>query len=262
VFASFAKQAPITAKLVVGADGANSWLRQQLAMPISFRDYDHHALVANIHCPQGHRNTAWQVFLPEGPLAFLPTSDANVCSIVWSMSPESAIAKVNEAEQAFNKALTAATDGKFGAVTLQSARASFPLTMRLAHDFFQARVALIGDAAHTIHPLAGQGVNLGFLDAAALVDIIVANVVAHKDIANYPSLAQFSRWRKAHASEMVVAMEAIKQSFTPQQGIAKLVRGVGMTLINNVKPIKNLLVKQALGERDDLPSLAKYHDPL
>jgi 2-octaprenylphenol hydroxylase len=271
---------PIIAKLVVGADGANSWVRQQMNMAMIFKDYDHHAIVATVQCPQGHKNTAWQVFLPTGPLAFLPLCSAksgestqdftdsvnNLCSIVYSTSPEDAKRLTALDATEFSKELTAASDGKLGDIALKSERFTYPLTMRLAQDFVKDRVVLIGDAAHTIHPLAGQGVNLGLLDAAALAQTLTAKLNAHDEnhaeLVNTTDLKAFSRWRKSEATEMITAMAGIKQAFAVQQSPVKLLRGVGMNIINNFAPAKNRLIAQALGIKADLPELAYQKDAL
>ena len=277
---------PIIAKIVVGADGANSWVRQQMNMAMIFKDYDHHAIVATVQCPQGHKNTAWQVFLPTGPLAFLPLSSGtsatsvqlnastqysadsvnDLCSIVYSTSPEDAKRLTALDATEFSKELTAASDGKLGDITLKSERFTYPLTMRLVQDFVKDRVVLIGDAAHTIHPLAGQGVNLGLLDAAALAQTLTAKLNAHDDshaeLVNISDLKAFSRWRKSEATEMITAMAGIKQAFAPQQSPVKLLRGVGMNILNNFAPAKNRLIAQALGIKADLPELAYQKDAL
>jgi len=268
VFASFdvavsnsnnTPQMPLIAKLVVGADGANSWLRKQLATPMITRDYDHHAIVATINCLQGHKNTAWQVFLPTGPLAFLPLfpQNNNTCSIVYSTSPEEAKRLIELSPTDFAKELTAASDGKLGAIELISERFTHPLTMRLAQDFVKDRTVLIGDAAHTIHPLAGQGVNLGLLDAASLAQSL-ASLTPEQDLADQKVLKAFARYRKAEAIEMITAMEAIKQTFSVQQNGLKLLRGIGMSLLNNIKPAKKIMIEQALGLKADLPELARH----
>ncbi|WP_057830726.1 UbiH/UbiF/VisC/COQ6 family ubiquinone biosynthesis hydroxylase [Colwellia sp. TT2012] len=265
---------PIIAKLVVGADGANSWVRRQMAMAMIFKDYDHHAIVATVECPQGHQNTAWQVFLPTGPLAFLPLKSGQpsaplagtLCSIVYSTSPDEAKRLTALDASDFAKELTAASDGKLGDIKLVSERFTYPLTMRLAQDFVKGRVVLIGDAAHTIHPLAGQGVNLGLLDAAALAQTLTAKLSeydeSHAQWVNVADLKAFSRWRKSEASEMIAAMAGIKQAFAPQQSAFKLLRGIGMNLINNFSPAKHLLITQALGLKADLPDLAYHKDTL
>lgn len=279
VFATFAQQSneqsqgptaqPIIAKLVVGADGANSWVRQQMDLAMIFKDYDHHAIVATVDCSQGHQNTAWQVFLATGPLAFLPLQStsafANLCSIVYSTSPDDAqrLMKLNAID--FAKALTSASDGKLGNISLKSERFSYPLSMRLAQDFVKERVVLIGDAAHTIHPLAGQGVNLGLLDAVALAQTLTASLPADtdrhyldmaNDFVNFSELKAFARWRKSEAVEMISAMAGIKQAFSPQQAPIKLLRGIGMNMLNHFAPAKQQLIKQALGLKQDLPRLA------
>jgi 2-octaprenylphenol hydroxylase len=268
VFASFdtpingqTPQLPIMANLVIGADGANSWLRQQLDIPMVFRDYDHHAIVATVACSQGHQNTAWQVFLPTGPLAFLPLAneknEQQLASIVWSTSPDEAKRLSALSPEAFNKEITAAADGKLGVISLASERFSYPLTMRLAQNFMQERAILIGDAAHTIHPLAGQGVNLGLKDAAALAECLSLQVENNSLTVSQKTLKNFERWRKSDAAEMIAAMEAIKQVFNPQQKPTQLLRGIGMNLLNNLAPVKQQMIKQALGYQHHLPSLAK-----
>ncbi|WP_371373481.1 FAD-dependent monooxygenase [Thalassotalea aquiviva] len=261
-FLTFDAHSPVTAKLVIGADGANSWVRKQINVPMNFRDYDHHALVATVKCSQGHQNTAWQVFLETGPLAFLPLYQSDLCSIVWSLPPEQANRLKQLADVDFNKEIIAASDGKLGQIELQSERMTFPLTMRLVDDFAKQRVVLIGDAAHTIHPLAGQGVNLGFIDASALAQTL--NEIHSKglDIADQPAFAKFSRWRKADASEMILAMEALKQGFSWQQRLPKVARGIGMSLVNKTAPIKALLLKHAMGFGKPLPTPSQYNDGL
>ncbi|KGJ91898.1 UbiH/UbiF/VisC/COQ6 family ubiquinone biosynthesis hydroxylase [Colwellia psychrerythraea] len=272
-FSNSAPAQPIIAKLVVGADGANSWVRQQMDMAMIFKDYDHHAIVATVACPQGHKNTAWQVFLPTGPLAFLPLKQANgedsasdLCSIVYSTSPDDAQRLTALGPIEFAKELTAASDGKLGDIELKSECFTYPLTMRLAQDFVKERVVLIGDAAHTIHPLAGQGVNLGLLDAAALAQTLTAKLDKHEEITtelvNTTELKAFSRWRKSEATEMIAAMAGIKQAFTPQSAPIQLLRGVGMNILNNFGPAKNRLIAQALGAKADLPELAYQKDKL
>lgn len=271
VFASFdtahstSMPMPIIAKLVVGADGANSWLRKQMNMAMISRDYDHHAIVATVKCSQGHKNTAWQVFMPEGPLAFLPLfpESNDTCSIVYSTSPQEAQRLTELSPAEFSKELTAASDGKLGVIELVSERFTHPLTMRLAQDFVKNRMVLIGDAAHTIHPLAGQGVNLGLLDAAALAQLLSASKdSAQKDFTNISDLKKlkaFSRYRKTEAIEMIAAMEAIKQTFSISQTPLSILRGIGMDLLNNFKPAKKLLIEQALGLKTELPDLAQKY---
>ncbi len=247
----------ITAKLVVGADGANSWVRQQVAIPVTQRDYGHHALVANIRTTAPHDSIARQIFTPEGPLAFLPLSDPHLCSIVWSQSPESAEACLTMDEATFNKVLTSAFDANLGLCEVDSERQVFPLKMRYARDFISERVALIGDAAHTIHPLAGQGVNLGLLDAATLAQELLSLHHRGKDIGLTANLRHFERWRKTETTQMIIAMQGFRDLFSGANPAKKFIRGLGMLAAAHLPGVKTQFIKRALGLEGDLPELAK-----
>ncbi len=237
----------LSAKLIVGADGANSWVRKQADIPLVFRDYGHHALVCNVETEEPHQNTARQIFTGESILAFLPLHNANLCSIVWSQPPKQAEYLTQCTEEEFNKALTVAFDGKLGLCQVKSARNSIPLTARYARDFAKKRIALVGDAAHTIHPLAGLGVNLGFQDVISLTQEIEKNLSMNMDIGEYRYLRHYERWRKTEAVKMLVAMQGLKDLFNGSNPIKKLVRGIGLSATNQLTPLKEQLIKQALG---------------
>lgn len=247
----------ITAKLVVGADGANSWLRNQLDIPLTHWDYGHSALVANIRTVDAHNATARQIFRPEGPLAFLPLGEPNLSSIVWSLDPLQAEDLVSMPEDDFNKRLTTAFDNQLGLCSVEGARQAFPLKMRYAKDFVRDRAVLVGDAAHTIHPLAGQGVNLGLADAAALAETILALQNESKDIGLKVNLRSFERWRKAEAAQMIASMQGFKELFSGSNPVKKFIRGVGMSLTNELSPVKDECLKRALGLSGHLPEIAK-----
>ncbi|OCH02341.1 FAD-dependent 2-octaprenylphenol hydroxylase [Aliivibrio fischeri] len=247
----------ITAKLVVGADGANSWLRNQLDIPLTHWDYGHSALVANIRTVDTHNATARQIFRPEGPLAFLPLGEPNLSSIVWSLDPLQAEDLVSMPEDDFNKRLTTAFDNQLGLCSVEGARQAFPLKMRYAKDFVRDRAVLVGDAAHTIHPLAGQGVNLGLADAAALAETILALQNESKDIGLKVNLRSFERWRKAEAAQMIASMQGFKELFSGSNPVKKFIRGVGMSLTNELSPVKDECLKRALGLCGHLPEIAK-----
>ncbi|WOT04494.1 FAD-dependent oxidoreductase [Shewanella youngdeokensis] len=247
----------ISAALVVAADGANSWVREQCKIPMTFWDYNHHAIVATIRTELPHADTARQVFDQQGPLAFLPLYEPNLCSIVWSVSPEKAEQLLALEPQEFERALTAAFDGRLGLCALESARQSFPLRMRYARHFARHRLVLAGDAAHTIHPLAGQGVNLGFLDAASIVQTVSELIEQGKDIGDYRHLRSLERWRKAEALEMISAMEGFKRIFSTTNPITKAIRDIGLNVVDNFAPLKTLFIQQALGNKKSLPKLCK-----
>lgn len=231
---------PIISKLLVGADGANSWVRKQLKTPMVFSDYDHHALVATIQTSEPHQACARQVFLKTGPLALLPLeinaetankksdnkapSEQNKlnqpsgqfqCSIVWSSSPEHIKQLKAMDETSFNQAITAATDSELGPIKLISKPVSYPLTMRYAKQWVNQGVVFVGDAAHTIHPLAGLGMNLGLLDAASLVQMLTSPQILNADKASelHQQLRKYEGWRKAEAQTHIAAMAGLKSLF-------------------------------------------------
>lgn len=247
----------VSAAVVVAADGANSWVRQQCSIPLTFWDYGHHAIVATVRTELAHDATARQAFLPGGPLAMLPLYEANLCSIVWSVSPEQAERLLALDDVEFGKALTAALDGRLGVCQLESERQSFPLRMRYARHFARHRLVLAGDAAHTIHPLAGQGVNLGLLDAASIIDTFTELHEQNKDLGEYSHLRALERWRKADAMEMIAIMEGFKRLFAGSHPLKKAVRDIGLTLVDNVAGLKTVFIKQAMGNKMTLPKLCR-----
>ncbi|WP_045466067.1 FAD-dependent 2-octaprenylphenol hydroxylase [Vibrio hyugaensis] len=247
----------MTAKLVVGADGANSWLRNQMDIPLTHWDYGHSALVANVKTADPHNSVARQIFTPQGPLAFLPMSDPHMCSIVWSTEPNRAEQLLAMNEQEFNKALTSEFDVRLGLCEAVGERAAFPLKMRYARDFVVERVALVGDAAHTIHPLAGQGVNLGLLDAASLAQEVLTLWKQGQDIGTKRNLRGYERWRKAEAAKMIAAMQGFRDLFSGENPAKKLVRGIGLSLAGQLPGAKDEIMKRALGLKGNLPELAR-----
>ena len=237
----------LSCRLLVGADGANSFVRKQAGLPITFKDYEHTAIVANIKTDELHNNVARQAFTPTGPLALLPMAEPNVCSIVWSQTPEQASSLMALDDDAFCHALTAASNSVLGTISLETERAAFPLTMRYARQWAKDGVVLVGDAAHTIHPLAGQGANLGMQDALALAESLSSLSVAGKDIGLYKHLRSYERSRKTEATKMIAAMDGFKFLFDGDDPLKKLVRGIGLSATDKLTTIKNALVSHAMG---------------
>ncbi len=236
------------AQLIFAADGANSWCRAQAHLPLTYKDYGHHALVATVEVEKPHQNCARQAFTQNGPLAFLPLQPAHICSIVWSLPPEQAMAYQQLSAEDFGKKLTAAFDAELGCCTLVDEISRIPLTMRYARHWLAERLVLMGDAAHTIHPLAGQGVNLGFADAKAACDQLALHApTGPADLGDLARWRPYERARKTAAVEMLAVMEAIKQTFcTTPSGLRQVV-GLGMQLLNRCEPAKELLIRRAMG---------------
>lgn len=246
-----------SADLLVGADGIHSWVRQQVAIPTSSRDYGHHAIVANIRTEMPHQDTAWQCFMTSGPLAFLPLPDQQCCSIVWSTSPEHAQSLAELTADEFAKQLANAFEYRLGAVKLLTPLTIVPLRMTHAQQYVRPRLALMGDAAHTLHPLAGQGVNLGLLDAACLAQIVLNAVQKNKRIGALLTLRKYERWRKGHNLAMISVMEGFKRVFENENILVKWARQTGMQLIDSLPAAKEILISHAMGLRGNLPRLAK-----
>lgn len=237
----------LSCRLLVGADGANSFVRKHANFPITFRDYEHTAIVANIRTQQPHENVARQAFTPTGPLALLPMRDPNVCSIVWSQTPDAAKTLQGYSDSEFCNALLAASNNALGPVTLETARAAFPLTMRYAREWAKESIVLVGDAAHTIHPLAGQGANLGMQDALALAATLITLLDDQKDIGQLRYLRPYERARKTEAMKMIAAMDGFKFLFDGNDPLKKLIRGVGLAATDKLSAVKQAFVSHAMG---------------
>ncbi|CAM4234097.1 FAD-dependent monooxygenase [Pseudoalteromonas byunsanensis] len=237
---------PVMAKLLVACDGANSAIRTQFKMPMTFWDYDHHAIVATVKTQLPHEATARQVFLPTGPLAFLPLHDDYHHSIVWSTSPQEAERLMALSEEDLNKSLNVAIDGQCGLCEVAPDRAVFPLRMRYAKQWLNNKVVLMGDAAHTIHPLAGLGMNLGLKDAELLIDLLSAE--QGSEFATHRTLREYERARKLDAQKHIAMMQGLKELFEGAHPLKKLVRGVGLSMVDKLGPLKQLFAKQAVGK--------------
>ncbi|WP_257386790.1 UbiH/UbiF/VisC/COQ6 family ubiquinone biosynthesis hydroxylase [Tahibacter caeni] len=234
----------IVARLVVAADGASSPLRQLLGIGAGGHVYDQHALVAHVRTERPHEQTAWQRFLPGGTLAFLPLADGR-CSIVWSLPPAECRRLREIDETTFLQELGCAFDFRLGPVLSTSARAEFPLRLLLAERYVAPRFALIGDAAHQVHPLAGQGVNLGLRDVDALVEAIGGD--AERDAGAVTSLRRYERRRRSDNTISAWGMDGINRLFRSEFEPLVFARGLGLRAVNALGPLKQLIVRHAAG---------------
>ncbi len=259
-------QTLIPAQLIVGADGGHSWVREEMGISSHERSYEQQALVAVVHTVRTHQNTGWQSFLPAGPLGVLPLADNQTTAIVWSNTLLEAQRLMGLSVMDFNEEMSAALNRRLGAMTLLTPLKMIPLVMRHAQEYVLPHLALIGDAAHTIHPLAGQGVNLGFLDAAALAQVIIEARQKQHDIGSLRVLRRYQRWRKGDNTLMLAAMSGFKQLFAQNSSWIVQLRSRGLNLTNQLDCLKNLIMRYAIGRQGDLPELAKpktlSHSPL
>jgi 2-octaprenylphenol hydroxylase len=242
----------LSASLLVAADGGQSKLRALAGMSVRKWEYEHKAIVATVQSTKSHQFTAWQNFLSTGPLAFLPLDHPSeeYCSIVWSVDTEAADALMALDDTAFSDALARAFEHRLGPIKSVSRRFCFPLLQRHAVDYVGDSLVLIGDAAHTIHPLAGQGVNLGLLDAQALANELTRAVERDLIINHASVLRRYQRRRKAHNLEVMLLMEGFKRLFGSRHILFRWMRNVGMKKINQWSFLKNLLAKQAINNHE------------
>lgn len=249
--------------LLVGADGARSLVREQVGLRTRRWSYEQAAVVTTVQTELPHGEVARQVFRSSGPLAFLPLPEmveglaGRHCSIVWSLDEAAAEAVMQWDDAEFCARLAQAFEGRLGEVEQADRRFSFPLHQLHAVDYVRPGVALIGDAAHVIHPLAGQGINLGFLDAAVLAEEVAGAVARGLAPGEYLMLRRFQRRRKPHNLATMAAMEGFKRLFGASHWSAGVVRNAGMRWVDRQAGVKSVLIGQAMGLTGDLPALAR-----
>lgn len=245
------------AKLLVGADGANSWVREKVGFILEQQSYEQTAIVATVQTELAHQETALQRFMPTGPLAFLPLNHAHDSSIVWSCSPEMATQLLSYDDEQFSQHLAEAIEFKLGKVLSVSPRLSFPLIMRHAEHYVKPHVALVGDAAHTIHPLAGQGMNMGLLDVAMLVDVIEKTYSLKRPLGYLPLLRQYERERRTANLLMIRMMDGFKRLFSNTNPMLTSARNHGLNITEKLPWLKTMLMQHAMGNQIELPTLAQ-----
>lgn len=260
---SLADGRTITATLVVGADGTASTSRRLAGIETGGWDYKQRAFVTHLHTEHPHQHTAWQRFLPAGPLAFLPLADGR-SSIVWTTTPDHAQQLCNATAAALAAQVSEAMDGFFGRIDAAGPRAQFPLHLSFARAYCKPRFVLVGDAAHAVHPLAGQGVNLGFLDCAALVQTLSQALAAGASpaaIAEHRVLRRYERWRKSENTLALGLIDGIHRLFASSSDTVTWLRRAGLSAVNRSPLAKGLLIGRALGVAGELPASARHAVP-
>ena len=245
----------IGAGLLVGADGGDSLVRKLAGISIRGRDYGQIGIVCSVRPERHHRDIAWQVARRAGPLAFLPLPES-LCSIVWSTECEHAEYLLALADEAFRRELAAAFERRLGEIEWAGPRAGFPLHSIQASTYCAPRVALAGDAAHTIHPLAGQGVNLGILDAAVLAEVAADAREGGRDPGGRATLERYERRRKAHNLAVHWAVDGFDRLFRAGGMPVRVIRNAGLAATHRLGPIKKRIMRHASGLDGDLPAVA------
>lgn len=246
----------LNARLLVGADGAQSRVRELAGIERHRHPLNQSSIVAAVATEKPHADMARQRFLPTGPLAFLPLPEPHTCSIVWSADTPRADVLMAMDDAAFIAELQATFD-TLGQIKTVGPRTAFPLALSHAKSYIAERLALIGDAAHTVHPLAGQGVNLGYLDAATLAEVLLDAVTEKKDIGATRVLRRFERWRKGDNMATVSITGGFRYLFSNDLPGVRELRNLGLSLTDAATPIKNLIMRRASGLEGDLPRFAR-----
>ena len=251
----------IDAALIVGSDGSGSLSRKLAGIQTRGWEYDQRAFVTHVRTEHPHARTAWQRFLPNGPIAFLPLADGR-SSIVWTTTPEHAERLVSDAPEQVAKELALAIDGTLGNVELAGPRGQFPLRLTHARDYCRERFVLVGDAAHAIHPLAGQGVNLGFLDSAALLEVLAEELnggLPAAAIGERRVLRRYERWRKSENAMALGLVDGLNKLFGSRADTLGWARRTGLSVLDGSMLAKRFLMGRALGISGAAPALVRSH---
>jgi 2-octaprenyl-6-methoxyphenol hydroxylase len=250
----------LSAPLLIAADGRNSKTREAAGINVARWKYDHQAIVAVLRHERPHEHVAYEIFYPTGPFALLPMNDDKVghrSAIVWSVPEEDAAGWLSLNDGDFAAEAEAAMGGFLGKVEMLAPRSSFPLGFHHAAQITARRLALIGDAAHAIHPIAGQGLNLGFRDAAALAEVLVEGARLGLDLGDQVLLERYQRWRSLDALSVAFATDSLTRIYGVPGATASAIRRFGMGLVGRISPLRDRLMSEARGTSGELPLLLR-----
>ena len=247
-------------KLLVAADGGKSFIREQLEVPTQRWEYGQTAVVTNITPEQPHHNVAYERFTDSGPVALLPMID-NRCALVWTVRDEQVEEVMAFDDAQFIQHFQERFGYRLGRFTRVGKRNHYPLNLLRAKEFTRERIAIIGNAAHTLHPIAGQGFNLGLRDVSALVDVILAAQKEHDDVGHSSALDRFSQWRKTEQKSMALATDGLARLFSNSLKSIRLGRNVGLLLVDLFPPLRRGIARGAMGLLGKLPRLSRGLKP-
>jgi 2-octaprenyl-6-methoxyphenol hydroxylase len=250
----------LSAPLLVAADGRNSKTREAAGINVARWKYDHQAIVSVLRHEWPHDHVAYEIFYPTGPFALLPMNDDKVghrSAIVWSVPNDDAAGWLSLNDEDFAAEAEVAMGGFLGKIELLSPRSSFPLGFHHAAQITGRRLALVGDAAHAIHPIAGQGLNLGFRDVAALAEVLVEGARLGLDLGDRQLLDRYQRWRSLDALSVAFATDSLTRIYGIPGSTASAIRRFGMGLVGRISPLRNRLMSEARGASGDLPLLLR-----
>jgi 2-octaprenyl-6-methoxyphenol hydroxylase len=250
----------LSAPLLVAADGRNSKTREAAGINVAKWKYNHQAIVSTLRHEQPHEHIAYEIFYPTGPFALLPMNDdegGHRSAIVWSVPNEDAAGWLSLSDEDFAAEAQAAMGGFLGKIEMLAPRSSFPLGFHHAAQIIARRLALVGDAAHAIHPIAGQGLNLGFRDVAALAEVLVEGARLGLDLGDQTLLERYQRWRSLDALSVAFATDSLTRIYGIPGATASAFRRFGMGLVGRISPLRNRLMSEARGTSGELPLLLR-----
>jgi len=260
VVVSLADGRKLSAPLLVAADGRNSKTREAAGINIARWQYDHQAIVSILRHEQAHEHVAYEIFYPTGPFALLPMNDdahGHRSAIVWSVQNEDAAGWLSLSDEDFAAEAEAAMGSFLGKIEMLAPRSSYPLGFHHAAEITAKRLALIGDSAHAVHPIAGQGLNLGFRDVAALAEVLVEGAQLGLDLGDAQLLDRYQRWRSLDALSVAFATDSLTRIYGVPGAAASAIRRFGMGLVGRITPLRNRLMNEARGTSGDLPLLLR-----